>query len=135
MATETPGRTVEPAIRTIEEARRALPLLRAIADDAHTTYVRLRARLRRLRGALPLERVHDDAGLPDEVRTDLRDLNDQMRELAELGARVVDPELGILYVDATVDGHPAHLCWKLGEDDIRYFVPLDGGYEDRRPLP
>lgn len=121
-------------MHTPESARRALPLLRAIARDAHETYVRVRSRLLALDERRPLEELSSDVRLPDDVREELSALRDQVRELAELGARLGDPELGIVLLDAVVDGRQGSLCWKIGEETIRYWYPLGGRYEDRRPI-
>ena len=32
------------------------------------------------------------------------------------------------------NGDEVFLCWKAGEDDIKYWHTLDGGYRGRRPL-
>ncbi len=116
-------------------AQRALPLLRSIARDAHATYLRVRARLAAFDARQRLDNITSDNSLPESVRDELGEMNAQMRELAELGARFGDPELGIVLLDGVVDGHDGFLCWKLGESDIRYWFPLDERYEDRRPIP
>ena len=36
---------------------------------------------------------------------------------------------------AVKSGEEALLCWHLGEDDIRYWHTVDGGFAGRRPLP
>jgi hypothetical protein len=32
------------------------------------------------------------------------------------------------------DGRAVYLCWRLGEDAIRYWHELDAGFAGRRPL-
>jgi hypothetical protein len=109
--------------------------LRSIAQDAHETYLRVRAGLRAVDDDRPLERVTSEHELPPELREELSSLHDQMRELAQIGARLGDAELGLVLLDGVVDGIPGTLCWKIGEDTVRTWFPLGGRYEDRRPLP
>ena len=116
-------------------ARAALPLVRAIARDVHETYLRLRAQLAALDERRPLEQLSGDHTLPEELREELAELHSQIGELAEIGARLGDPERGIVLLDGVVDGEPGTICWKLGEDEIRFWYPLGARYEDRRPLP
>lgn len=101
----------------------------------HETYLRLRAQLAALDERRPLEQLSGDHTLPEELREELAELHSQIGELAEIGARLGDPERGIVLLDGVVDGEPGTICWKLGEDAIRYWYPLGARYEDRRPLP
>ena len=56
--------------------------------------------------------------------------------LSEMGAVVVDPELGVVsFEGALADGAPVHLCWKLGEAKVRYYYLPGTGYGDRRRIP
>ena len=56
--------------------------------------------------------------------------------LAELGVQVKDIDTGLLdFPTLRPSGEEALLCWHLGEDDIRYWHTLDGGFAGRRPLP
>ena len=69
------------------------------------------------------------------MRDDLAELRDHVVELNDLGARFGEPELGVVYLDARLGRRRVQLCWKLGEESIRYWIPVDGDYDERRPLP
>ena len=125
---------------TPESATRALPLLRAIVRDARSSYVNLRAGIAAHNKHLSGEhlRIADVAradDLPESLRDTLAKLHEHIGELRELGARLLDPELGIVVVDGEIAGQSAHLCWKLGEDSLRYWMPVGSGYDQRRPIP
>jgi hypothetical protein len=32
------------------------------------------------------------------------------------------------------EGRPVFLCWQLGEEDIRFWHELEGGFAGRQPL-
>ena len=124
-----------PPVYTLEQADRALPLIRAIVRDLHTQYLRMRARTAMLGRKGALRRAEDHGDLPREVRDTLAEIRSLTRELEELGVTIEHPELGVVSLRATVEGREVHLCWKLGEPALAYFYPVDGTYEGRMPLP
>jgi hypothetical protein len=56
-------------------------------------------------------------------------------EVTELGVQVKDVEEGLVDFPALRRGETVLLCWKLGEDEIRYWHTLDGGFAGRQELP
>jgi hypothetical protein len=48
---------------------------------------------------------------------------------------VKDIDEGLVDFPALQNGETVLLCWKLGEDEIRYWHTLEGGFAGRRPLP
>jgi hypothetical protein len=57
-------------------------------------------------------------------------------ELDELGVQVKDPVSGLVDFPARhPDGSDILLCWQLGEDEIRFWHTLEGGFAGRKPLP
>ena len=80
---------------------------------------------------------------PDSARK--RDLETQAKALelevkSELmgwrkrGIEVKDLSTGLVDFYALRKGEVIFLCWKIGEEGIRFFHPLEGGYRSRRPL-
>ncbi len=118
---------------TPQMANRMLPLLRRIARDLQECHSRLRRRLGQLGadGGLETIRAHE---VPEEVQRDLAEARDLNRELAELEVRVIDPELGLMTFPGLHGGELVHFCWKLGEDEVRYWYALGATYEQRHPL-
>lgn len=127
---------------TVEEAERTLPLVSRIAGDIASANARLsrllpelrRARLR-VRGALP------DAPTPDELerlRTEVAQLSGRLEgylgELSQIGCELHDVE-GLIDFRARLDGEPVRLCWRLGEEGIRWWHPVRAEAGSRHPLP
>lgn len=56
------------------------------------------------------------------------------RALHDLAIQVRDPEQGLLDFPAEIEGSPAFLCWRFGEDKVAYWHPRNTGFADRRPL-
>jgi hypothetical protein len=55
-------------------------------------------------------------------------------ELNQLGVILRDVEQGIVDFPHLRDGREVFLCWKLGEEQVRYWHELDTGFDARKPL-
>ena len=55
-------------------------------------------------------------------------------EIHGLGAQVKDIDTGLLDFPSLRDGGEVLLCWRVGEEAIRYWHGLDDGFAGRRPL-
>jgi hypothetical protein len=55
-------------------------------------------------------------------------------ELHALGVQVKDIDTGLLDFPSLRDGEDVLLCWRVGEDDIRYWHGLEDGFGGRQPL-
>ena len=56
-------------------------------------------------------------------------------EIVDRGAQVKDIDEGLIDFPAVSGGETVLLCWKLGEDEIRYWHTLEDGFAGRRELP
>jgi len=145
-------RRTDPAHRafTIDQANATLPLVRAIVNDA-VTIARDLDRRREHVGPLldahagqlhahPLEGGSHDPYLEEMVEVQQRLEDDRRRlqsleaELAELGAKLVDPIEGQVEFPTRLDHRTGYLCWKPGEPEIRYWRPDRAGRRRRLPL-
>ncbi len=57
-----------------------------------------------------------------------------IEELQEVGCELKDPDTGLIDFLSLRDGHEVYLCWRLGEDRIRFWHYLDTGFAGRQPL-
>src|ERR1700682_1997556 len=57
-----------------------------------------------------------------------------LEKILSTGCLIKDLAVGLLYFPAIVDNQEVYLCWKLGEDRIRYYHRQDEGYSGRKPL-
>ncbi len=126
-------------IFTVEEARAALPLVRSIVSDVIDRYATLRARLKELRigrdAFLAATSTDPRRDLPPDVADIVDDLRNYVEELEALGCFLKDPEIGLVDFYGEIDGEIVYLCWRSGEDTIRYWHGLHSGYSGRRPIP
>jgi Uncharacterized conserved protein len=127
---------------TPEEANAALaevgPLVeRMVAHrrahvEALTRQEELEGRIRGNGGDIPPATLAAVAG---EVDTKARELARAIDEIAAHGAQVKDIDEGLIDFPARSGGETVLLCWKLGEDEIRYWHTVEDGFAGRRELP
>ena len=123
--TETKTQTT---IFTLHEAEKLLPLVRVIVRDIVDEYrflCRRSAEKRRIEmeAVAPFQRrtliaLQDIQREIDRSRTKIDDIT---WELNELGVEFQDYEMGLIDFPSRIAGEPACLCWRLGEDRIKYW--------------
>ena len=74
------------------------------------------------------------ARLEAEVEREAGRVAECVDAIGALGAQVKDLDTGLLDFPSLRDGQEILLCWRLGEDEIRYWHTLDGGFAGRQPL-
>jgi hypothetical protein len=72
---------------------------------------------------LRFERDH----LADTIKTALE-------RIEATGCVVKDLDVGLLDFPALIDNEEVYLCWRLGEDRIRFWHRQDEGFAGRKPL-
>lgn len=125
---------------TVEEANQVLPLVRSIVRNVVDDFRELRNAGRERRalevesaGRKGVERYIES--LKDKVNEFSARIEGYLRELSDLGLEVRDLELGLVDFPSLIDGEPAYLSWRLGEDLVCWWHPADKGFSDRSPVP
>jgi hypothetical protein len=57
-----------------------------------------------------------------------------LEKIIETGCVVKDLDVGLLDFPARIDDEDVYLCWKLGEDRIRFYHRQDEGFAGRKPI-
>ncbi|HXY00510.1 MAG TPA: DUF2203 domain-containing protein [Candidatus Limnocylindrales bacterium] len=57
-----------------------------------------------------------------------------LEKILSTGCLIKDLDIGLLDFPAVINNEEVYLCWKLGEDRIRYYHRQDEGYAGRKPL-
>lgn len=57
-----------------------------------------------------------------------------LKQLEALGCRLKDLETGLSDFYSVHEGEIVFLCWKVGEDRVRFWHTLEGGYAGRQPI-
>jgi hypothetical protein len=127
---------------TPEEANAALADVRPLVErmvaerrahlDALERQEELEGHIKGNGGGIPPAALAEAAeGVEDAGRS----LAATIDELAALGVQVKDVDEGLIDFPALRHGETVLLCWKLGEDEIRYWHTLEGGFAGRQELP
>jgi hypothetical protein len=61
-------------------------------------------------------------------------LKSALNRILETGCVIKDLDVGLLDFPAVIDNEDVYLCWKLGEDRIRFYHRQDEGFAGRKPL-
>jgi hypothetical protein len=126
---------------TLEEANAALTELRPIVERMVQHRRNLTAA--QVRQAELVTRIAGNGG--DMVPSDLHDLaetiqreadaiSDCAEQINQAGAQVKSLEEGLLDFPAKRGEEDVLLCWKLGEDEIRFWHGTDEGFSARKRL-
>jgi hypothetical protein len=127
---------------TAEEANAALVELRPIVERA-VAHRRKLAEAQRNQAALVM-RIGGNGGdlQPSDLREAVEAIQREAAALAECvekvnaaGVQIKSLEEGLLDFPARRGEEEVLLCWKLGEDEIRYWHGVDEGFAGRKPLP
>ena len=131
---------VTRTLYSVAEANEVLPLARSIVRDIVDEFRTLRT-VGRERRTLEVQAgantAHAErlAELGGEVARQSERIESYLQELASLGLEVRDLELGLVDFPTIVEGEPAYLSWRLGEEQVTFWHPADRGFTDRVPLP
>jgi hypothetical protein len=83
-------------------------------------------------GGLPLQELAD---VQAEIEREAGEIARCIDRIQELGVLVKDLDSGLVDFPALREGLEVLLCWKLGEDEIRYWHGLEEGFAGRKELP
>jgi hypothetical protein len=117
-------RRVEPLVERMVSCRRE-------HQAALERQEELEGRIRGNGGGIPPATLANAAA---EVEREERELARLVDEIAAYGAEVKDPDEGLIDFPALRGGETVLLCWKLGEDRIRFWHRVEDGFAGRRPL-
>ena len=127
---------------TLEEANAALTELRPIVERmvqhrrdltaAQARQVELVTRIAGNGGDMVPSDLHD---LAETIQREADAISDCAEQINQVGAQVKSLEEGLLDFPAKRGEEDVLLCWKLGEDEIRFWHGTDEGFSARKRLP
>ena len=127
---------------TLEEANAALTELRPIVarmvqhrrelTAAQNRQVELVTRIAGNGGDMVPSDLHDIA---ETIQREADAISDCAERISQAGAQVKSLEEGLLDFPAKRGEEDVLLCWKLGEDEIRFWHGTDEGFSARKRLP
>lgn len=141
----TPAPETRRKYFTVDEANKALPLVRMIVQDIVDQYQKVtdlkqrlstvsrsheRDRRRHREPDVYAEELAQTNALLETEETALRGF---LEELDRLGVELKGAD-GLCDFPARIDGRDVYLCWRLGEPDVQYWHDLDAGFAGRKPI-
>lgn len=109
--------------------------LRRAHADALAIRDRRRAEQQRINfsggGVIDQTRWRQDTDLAERAA---RAVQQGLEEIQELGGVPKDLDLGLVDFPHLRRGEEVHLCWKYGEQAVRFWHGLNEGYAGRKPL-
>jgi hypothetical protein len=61
-------------------------------------------------------------------------MKSNLEKILATGCLVKDLDVGLLDFPSVINNEEVYLCWKLGEERIRYYHRQDEGYSGRKPI-
>lgn len=133
-----------PKLFTVEEANRLLPQVKQVLAGLRQQ----RDRMEKLEKEMAVEELswlQEDGTVSPRAKAELARLKEQQEEqtaefgktlegLNRLGAQLKDLDQGLVDFFAARGRELVFLCWKEGEEEIRYWHDLESGFPGRRPL-
>ena len=136
-------KSVEPKRKyfTVEEANKALPLVKAIVGDIVRQYqivsdlrTRLSAVTKEHRRPSSDPYSEELAHSQSELDNEESKLENYVEELHRLGVELKGPDSGLCDFYSMMDGREVYLCWRLGEPEVLHWHELNAGVAGRQPL-
>ena len=133
-----------PKTFTVAEANALLPKVIPLIEQLQGLQRSIQQTAQQLNEAV--EKVTAGNGYPiQSLKAEIRELTEHqlqlveafqsaLAQLEELGATLKDLNIGLVDFQGLRDGEPIFLCWKIGEDRIRFWHTLETGYAGRQPL-
>jgi hypothetical protein len=125
---------------SVDEANKALPLVRAIVGDIVSQYRVVEGLQQRLSTVLTDRRRPSDDLYSEELiqsKNELETEEDKLRtyieELKNLGVELKSEE-GLCDFRSMMGGREVYLCWRLGEPEVMFWHELDAGFSGRQRL-
>jgi hypothetical protein len=115
---------------TLEQANRALPLVRRVVNDI----VQTREQATQLQSRLESADAKEHQGIQTDLDVAIDKLHTYLDELTEIGCELKDFQSGLVDFIGRHQGREVYLCWKLGEESIGYFHELNAGFAGRIPV-
>lgn len=125
--------SVAEANELIPQLEEMFARLRGIREQAQPTQDALTEieRTNRSNGVDHSQEIRELRGRLDAAAAEMNAL---LQEISGLGCEVKDAEQGLVDFPHRREGRVVYLCWKQGEERIRFWHELSTGFAGRQPL-
>jgi hypothetical protein len=130
-----------PKFFSVEEANKALPLVKAIVGDIVQQFQAVNELKQRLSSVhrdrrRPTNDAYAEETAQSQAELDLEEtkLANFIDELIRLGVELKGPADGLCDFPSLRDGREICLCWRLGEAEVTHWHEKNAGFAGRQPL-
>lgn len=123
-----------PRYFTLQEANETLETIRPLMDEVQ--FIRQDILAKQPEFWPAIERSAGNGGNPalSKLVKDFERLDSLLHRILEEGVLIKDLTTGLLDFPALKDGREVYLCWKFGEDSIRFWHEVEAGFAGRQPI-
>lgn len=119
---------------TVEEANALLPRLTQLIDQLRSARAAIYAARADLLPVLEAAVGNGGSAKAGDLLPHFQRMEAAMLGLREIGCEVKDIDTGLVDFPALREGREVYLCWRYGEDRLRFWHELNAGFAGRRPL-
>jgi hypothetical protein len=119
---------------TVEEANACLPRLRQLIEDIHQVQQAVAAARPELWAVFQKAVNNGGRKQASELFFLFQRLERAVNEIKTLGCVLKDIDSGLIDFLSKREEREVYLCWRYGEDEIRYWHELHTGFAGRQPL-
>lgn len=124
----------ERRLFTVAEANALLPRLTALIDQLRAARDAIRAARADLLPVLEAAVGNGGSRKAGELLPQFRRMEEALLTIQGLGIELKDIDTGLLDFPSRRGDRVVYLCWRYGEDSIRFWHDLDAGFAGRQPL-
>ncbi len=119
---------------TVEEADDILPKLIAVVEDIRSLKMEIASQIPELEPVLSKAKINGGHKNGANYVLKLTKFYDCLSSITEIGCVLKDMDLGLIDFPSIRDAREVYLCWRLGEDRVRFWHELNTGFSARKSL-
>jgi hypothetical protein len=119
---------------TVDQANAALVLIRPLMGQLLEIRQVILSKQPELEPMLQKALGNGGSSLASEVAMEVAEMQDLVLQIQSTGALFKDVNSGLVDFLSKREGRDVFLCWRFGEEEVRYWHDLDAGFAGRQPI-
>jgi len=122
---------------TVQDASELIPELTVMIDefrDRKNNFLKLNNEVIELRGMIEVDEYRKEELSNKEriLKATASELENLILQIRDLGCQLKDPEAGLVDFISVYKGKKVFLCWRQGEEEIRWYHDINSGFSGRK---
>jgi hypothetical protein len=123
-----------PRYFTLEQAQAALDIIRPLIGEIMEIRQSILSREPEVWPVVAKAAGNGGSKVASQVAQEFGRLDQAVRAILATGALLKDVNTGLVDFPTLRENREVYLCWKYGEETIRFWHDIDAGYSGRQPL-